>query len=145
MHELASKALFATSMQHVNAELCAARGWMLHTVEYPVVDVAFCAPGRTTLRLLVRAEDWNGQPPSIELQAADGTPLTKAPVAPGAQFHQGPHPSTGKPFVCMRGSREYHTHSSHLTDLWSNYRELPEYTLSSIITQVWNSKVPKAA
>jgi hypothetical protein len=44
----------------------------------------------------------------------------------------------------MRGSREYHTHESHISDIWDNYRGMPEFSLGGIITQLWNAwlKVP---
>lgn len=32
------------------------------------------------------------------------------------------HPATGKPFVCMQGVAEYHSHPSHLDDHWDRYR-----------------------
>jgi hypothetical protein len=34
------------------------------------------------------------------------------------------HPVTGKPFVCLQGIAEYHSHPSHLTDSWDRYRHI---------------------
>ncbi len=34
------------------------------------------------------------------------------------------HPLTGKPFVCLQGTAEYHTHPSHLADSWDRYRRV---------------------
>ena len=42
----------------------------------------------------------------------------------------------GKPFLCLRGIREYHSHNRHLGDLWENYRPLSSYGLLSIIDRV---------
>jgi hypothetical protein len=139
MHEAASRALFVASLRTVTPELCALRGWTLHAVEFPLVDVAFTAPGRKTLRLRVMCDDWGSTPASFVLCAEDGSFLVTPPSAPAGQFNAGPHPATGRPFICMRGVREYHTHGSHVGDPWSNYRDLPEFTLSSVITQVWNA------
>lgn len=139
MHEAASRALFDASMRHVTTELCALRGWVLHAVEFPLVDVAFAAANRRTFRLKVTCDDWNSTPASFALRDADGSLLAAPPTSPAGQFNAGPHPSTGRPFICMRGAREYHTHPSHIGDVWSNYKDLPEFTLSSVITQVWNA------
>jgi Predicted metal binding domain len=44
--------------------------------------------------------------------------------------------ATPQPFMCMAGIREYHTHSSHVGDLWENYRSSPDYDLPGILVQV---------
>ena len=72
MHEAASRALFEASMRPVTPELCALRGWILHAVEFPLVDVAFTAAGRRTLRLKVACDDWCTGPASIAQCAEDG-------------------------------------------------------------------------
>lgn len=33
------------------------------------------------------------------------------------------HPSLGRPFVCVRGTLDYHSHPSHLDDRWDRYRD----------------------
>jgi len=43
-------------------------------------------------------------------------------------------PITHLPFVCMIGTNEYHTHSSHVSDAWSQYRD--SRTLGSIVYQI---------
>jgi hypothetical protein len=45
------------------------------------------------------------------------------------------HPMTGKPFLCLRGIREYHEHPQHSGDEWLLYRE--EMNLFSIIMSMW--------
>jgi hypothetical protein len=32
------------------------------------------------------------------------------------------HPVTGRPFVCLQGIAEYHSHPSHVADSWDRYR-----------------------
>jgi hypothetical protein len=39
----------------------------------------------------------------------------------------------------MAGSREYHTHSSHLSDSWGPRRTDPRFTLFGIVTQLWHA------
>jgi hypothetical protein len=45
------------------------------------------------------------------------------------------HPTTGKPFLCLRGIREYHEHPQHSGDDWLLYRA--EMSLFSIVMSVW--------
>jgi hypothetical protein len=39
----------------------------------------------------------------------------------------------------MAGVREYHTHSSHVSDAWENYKTKSGYDLGGVITQVWRA------
>lgn len=144
MHRLLASSAFESEAARLTAELCGLRGWVIQQASYPNLIVDFTRSTSSTLRIVLDCTDFPAQPPAITLADKSGTPLVQAPVAPGGQFHQGPHAITGRPFVCMRGSREYHTHESHLGDLWDNYRETPEFTLGGILTQVWNAwlKVP---
>lgn len=32
------------------------------------------------------------------------------------------HPTLGRPFICIQGVIEYHTHPSHVDDSWDRYR-----------------------
>jgi hypothetical protein len=144
MHAVLSRASFDAEIQGLTPELCGLRGWTLHEANYPALVVDFMRPQRPTLRVIMDFAGFPATPPSITLANDNGVALTEAPKAPGGQFHQGPHTRTGRPFVCMRGSREYHTHDSHVGDVWDNYRGRPEFSLGGIVTQVWNAwlKVP---
>jgi len=45
------------------------------------------------------------------------------------------HPVTHKPFLCLRGVREYHEHPQHSGDSWLLYRA--EMSLFAIIMSLW--------
>lgn len=137
MNELLSKALFTAEVANL-PRLAAMRGWTVHRAEYPVFDLGFTAEKRKPLRIRLLAAEWNEQPPSVELLSADGTRLRQGEAPAQAIFHQGPHPTTGHPFVCMAGTKEYHTHPNHLTDLWDNYRRRANCGLLSLATQIWS-------
>jgi len=139
MHAAASRALFQEDVQNFSTELARRRGWQFYSIDYPLIDCLFASAGRTALRLRLTCDNWNDLPPAISLLGVDGSVLATLPPNPTGVFNSGPHPSTGKPFVCMRGAREYHTHPSHVTDLWSNIRESDSYTLGGILTQLWNA------
>jgi hypothetical protein len=147
MHDLVSRLLCEEQTNGLNARLAASRGWVLHQIEYPLIDVTFTAPetNRLPLRLQIRCENWNERPPSIgRLDAAGGLLQCANPargeILPNASgiFHPGPHPNTGRPFICMAGTLEYHTHPSHLTDHWDGYRTKAGFDLGGLLTQIWN-------
>lgn len=45
------------------------------------------------------------------------------------------HPNTHKPFLCLRGVREYHEHPQHSGDEWLLYRK--DLSLFSIVMSLW--------
>ena len=139
MHPVAAKALFKAHTCNLSPALARRRGWVLHSLEFPVIDCAFTAPGRTTLRLRLHCNDWNDCPPSISLHATDGAPLETLHNDPTGVFNRNPHPTTQRPFICMRGSLEYHTHSGHIADKWDPLKSRSSYTLGGIMTQLWNA------
>jgi hypothetical protein len=49
------------------------------------------------------------------------------------------HPTTHKPFLCLRGIREYHEHPQHSGDDWLLYRN--SMSLFSIVMSVWRVTV----
>ena len=69
--------------------------------------------------------------------AFDGNGYDTAPFAvsvvdsnhdpvPGAawppRMNHGNHPIFSRPFLCIQGTLEYHTHPSHVTDQWDTHR-----------------------
>lgn len=49
------------------------------------------------------------------------------------------HPTTHKPFLCLRGVREYHEHPQHSGDEWLLYRS--QMSLFSIAMSLWRVSV----
>jgi hypothetical protein len=49
------------------------------------------------------------------------------------------HPTTHKPFLCLRGVREYHEHPQHSGDDWMLYRET--MSVFSIAMSLWRVSV----
>jgi len=52
------------------------------------------------------------------------------------------HPTTHKPFLCLRGIREYHQHPQHSGDEWLLYRD--SMNMFSIVMQLWRVAVDLA-
>ena len=139
MHLAASRALFERDVATLSSELARRRQWVLHSLTYPLIDCSFTAERRTTLRVRFRCDDWNDLPPSVTLHTADGSLLTAPLTNTSNVFHPQRHPATNEFFVCMRGTREYHTHPSHVTDLWENLKSSCSYSLGGILTQIWHA------
>ena len=118
MHELAAKVLFDRAAIDL-PRIAANRGWQLNDATFPSLDVTFQAEKRTSLRLRLACRHFNEQPPGIELLHPDGRFLQIQDPNPGSVsgiFNMSPHPSTGRPFVCMRGVLEYHTYPGHVQE-----------------------------
>jgi hypothetical protein len=141
MHELAAKVLFDRAAVDL-PRIAVNRGWSLNEAAFPMVDVTFQAKGRTPLRLRLACRHFNEQPPGIDLLRSDGSFLPVNSSNPGGNtgvFNMSAHPATGRPFVCMRGSREYHVHPNHARDSWAPLAANDNYTLLGILYQLWNA------
>jgi hypothetical protein len=138
MHELLSRQLFDKEAEGI-ARAAEPRDWTVFTIEYPTIDVGFSGEGRPDLRVRMICDNWDEQPPSVQLLSMDGAFLTSLPRGLSGIFNGSLHPLTGRPFVCMRGTREYHTHPSHIGDLWGNYKGKSENSLGGILTQLWHA------
>jgi hypothetical protein len=138
MHEAASQALFDEEVLGLTPRVLTARNWFVYNSTFPALDVGFRSGTHVQLRIRLLANDWNDQPPSIELLNAAGEYLTEATAPRHPMFNLSAHPNTGRPFVCSAGSREYHTHPSHLSDSWDNYRGRDSYKLGGILDQLWH-------
>lgn len=139
MHELLSQRLFDEQVKHLTPRLAQSRGWVVHQVSYPILDFEFQTEGRMPIRLRLNCQNWNTQPPSIDLLDSAGAYLQKLPGGMSSVFNPSAHERTGRPFVCMRGSLEYHTHPGHLPDHWEGLRTSDNYTLGGILTQLWHA------
>lgn len=144
MNVVASRALFNRDIELL-PRLAASRAWIVNKVEFPIVDVTFTEPGRKPLRVRLVANDWNELPPSVELLRENGEFLQVNQTPAHQIFNANAHDRTGRPFVCMVGTLEYHTHSSHTNDLWENYRNQSNRGLVDLLSQLWHGwlKAPK--
>lgn len=138
MHPRLTRNRFNADLKGLTPELCELRGWSVLDRAWPVLDIVFRRPGGVPLRTRWQCDNWNSLPPAIELLEEDGRPLSRPIRSPAGVFHDGPHPITGQRFVCMAGSREYHTHDSHLDVDWDQLRRQQGFQLLDIVTMVWN-------
>jgi Predicted metal binding domain len=138
MHETASRALFEEEVAKFSPELLASRSWSLFSTQYPILDVGFSAADGARLRLRLLCDDWNERPPSVQFLDWEGRSLGQIARDSSGVFNNSAHPATGKPFACMKGVREYHTHPSHTGDAWETIRGGGKFTLGGILTQLWH-------
>ncbi|MFT6669087.1 hypothetical protein [Bradyrhizobium sp. OHSU_III] len=136
MHPAASKAKFDAEVALLTPDYLRVKRWILWSAAYPVLDLTIEA--KRPLRLRVDCDNWNEVPPSVALLSPAGTFLTEAEVQPlaGSIFNQSAHEQTGRPYICMRGVREFHTHSSHRHEVWDTYRSEDGMNILGIITQI---------
>ncbi len=137
--EALSRAAFDRDVGQIDPRAVKLYDWEIVEARFPIFDVVFRHKSAAALRLRLTCKDWDELPPSIEIMAASGKHLLRPPLHVGNVFHPGPHPNTDRPFVCMRGAREYHTHPSHTADLWDNYRGQSGLDLGGIVQQLWRA------
>lgn len=137
MHRMVSEQHFGDETAGFTPELFELRGWKPFEIAFPVIDVGFTAGGEIRVRIRMRCEQYNDDPASIELLNPQGQFLESVEADPAGVFNPGKHPSTGRPFICMRGSKEYHTHPSHIGDSWHGIRD--SHSLGYVLTQVWRA------
>lgn len=135
MHEALAKANFQKDISPLTETFAAKLRWTVNSSTFPILDIT--ADHSRPVRFRFTCDNWDELAPSIEILNPDGS-LWPAPLPVGGIFHNGPHPTTGKPFVCMRGSREFHNHPNHLSEKWDTYRPQEGMNLLGIMQQLVN-------
>jgi hypothetical protein len=138
MNSALSANLFEYQTKHFSERLLEARAWMVNKMSYPILDVTFSYPGRKLFRVRMICSNYDELPVSIELLGGDGSYLAVVPSGSGV-INGGIHQNTQRPFICSPGSLEYHTHPSHLTDHWENFKGKSGYDLGGMLTQIHNA------
>jgi hypothetical protein len=128
------------------------RGWQLLAHDGLTVELAFAARvplGQVPVPVIsacVRLDFTNYDlwPPSVEFIDY----FTREPAAPvvAALHWEGAeaqnvlivlHPQTGRPFLCLPGVREYHSHHEHTGDDWLLHRGRGTGTLAALCEEIW--------
>ncbi len=137
-----------------NAEAYSRRGWIMLRREPPVLDIAFQArlPIGGNIVPVVAAcvqidlTNFDLWAPSVEfidpISRDYAPPVAKALVETegGAQnLIVGTHPDTGRPFFCIPGVRQYHSHPQHTGDPWLLHRPLRGGSLTLICERIWQT------
>ncbi len=120
-------------------DFVAAQGWEIIEVEYPILAVVLThATNKRRLGFRFLCDNWDDQPPSLSLF----DPATPDQELPWARWPKegwnvaDRHANYSKPFLCLPGIREYHSHQNHLKDHWVNYRTKDSYKLRYIVDRV---------
>jgi hypothetical protein len=132
VHEALAKANFDRDVAALSDVAAARLRFAVHAKVYPVLDVT--VNHKRPVRFRMKAPNWNEQPAAIEILKPDGQSWTEQ--LPGGVFNQGPHEATRRPFICMRGALEYHTHQSHVNEKWESYRGQSGMELVGILMQL---------
>jgi len=140
-HELLVRRLVEDELKVLTPHFMDVKGWELNNSEFPNLDVTI--HGSRSLRIRMNYEDWPDRPPSAELMEVTGEVLN---VGQFTIFNMSAHPTTGRPFICMRGFHEYHIHPSHLDVAWENHRREDGNNLIGLLEQVsraWRKMYPR--
>lgn len=129
-HEALSRRLFEDDVSHVTEMAAKTIGVSVNKKDWPTLDVTIDHSPK--IRLRFTCDNWDDQPPSIEILNEDGSPWRGS--VSGNIFNSNSHPQVRRPFICMRGSREYH--SIHTDDAWENYKGKDGMTLYGILMQL---------
>ena len=120
------------------AVFVAAKCWRIIATDYPILAVAL-RHSRSSREIEFRfsCDDWDHHPPSLTLHDSEGgLELTWEEWPRGEWAALDGHPGTRKPFLCLPGIREFHTHPNHSEDKWDGYRLRGTYRLANIIDRV---------
>lgn len=91
---------------------------LAHNGRYITCPVS--ASDGTAAQLRLDASRYDGDPVRVDVCDQHGTTLPSE-LWPGSLFHSI-HPVTNAPFVCIRGTFEYHIYPGHNTDRWDAVR-----------------------
>lgn len=138
MNKSLSKEIFDNESGSFPDKLLELRSWIINEKSYPILDVTFHSTTRKPLRIRMICDNYNEEAATIQLLNEDGTILQHAPTGHGV-INPSLHPTTLRPFICSPGSKEYHTHSSHLNDSWENYRGQSGFDLGGMLTKIYNA------
>ena len=117
----------ATAMMMVEVPSLAERAFKAH---FDLTDYDLSAPS------LEFRDPWNDSllPYATMFRALEFEAQRKAHLVLLAD-----HPTTHKPFLCLRGIKEYHEHPQHSGDDWMLYRET--MSLFSIVMSLWRVSI----
>ncbi len=120
------------------------RGWLILEHTYPRLTITMHHRRTGKLRTFQFDFDtWNDEPPALGIVDPETRQAVAGALWPQYQsyWHQSSWASspliiTPKPFMCMSGIREYHTHHAHAQDSWEKYKSSPDYSVCGIVLQV---------
>jgi hypothetical protein len=81
-------------------------------------DVTVALDDGLTLRL--DGARYDAEPFRVSMTTMAGELVPHQMWPPGLSL--GVHPVLNRPFACVQGTYEYHSHPSHLADHWATYR-----------------------
>lgn len=140
-----SEALYTESLNPLlkNSSLIMAERWLIISTTYPKLRLAMVHHKTGQLRVAEFSfTGWDELPPEFSLVDAETfEPLPGKKWPTGQYWFQSGWSNTKllvtpKPFLCMRGLREYHTHFQHADDRWENYRNHPDFSLVALVQKV---------
>lgn len=123
------------------------QGWIIESTIFPIVRVSFIAtkifPPIIPLTVDVDFTNYNIWAPSVRfLNSVTFEPIYLPGLRKAAEGDIGNiiitgHPTTGEPFICLPGVREYHNHPEHNGNSWDLCRYTGEGSLYFLLEKIW--------
>jgi len=132
VHEALARSNFDRDVAHLTSRFLESRNWTVNELQFPILDVTFL--GSHPLRMRLSCDNWDELPPNEQILNVDGSPWVGPPTSPS--IFNMPHSSRRNAFICTPGFRGYHTHSSHTSDHWANYRGKDGNNLPGLLDQL---------
>lgn len=149
-------AKFRRELEHwdTNAAAYRRRGWLMLARGELFVDVAFTAKVTFLNQVAdvvcatVRFEfsNYDLWPPSVSFINLTTEGPWMPPMRAFMETSEGPrdlivdaHPDTHQPFLCVPGTREYHSHPQHSGDDWLLHRGSGEGRLAPLCDLLWRT------
>jgi putative metal binding uncharacterized protein len=144
------------------------RGWVIQPPDFPNLTIAFTdRRGRTRAGVRLNLRNFDFLPPSLVFLDERLVPhrdMTLAPLLRDPEFSHVPpavragtilrvkaggyvpgnHPFTLRPFLCIRGTWEFHMHPQHADVQWEWLRTEPGYGLQYLIEYARDALLPAA-
>ena len=142
MDKAVSRIKFEAEIQSLTTEgaaYVAVKGWRIVSSTYPILAIVLRhSHSSREIEFRFTCDNWDELPPSLSLHdPVDGRELQWKEWPKGGWVVHEEHPSTKRPFLCLPGIREYHTHRSHLSDKWDGYHLRGSYRLRDIVDRVY--------
>lgn len=103
-----------------------------------------CQRQKRSYRIRLGLQSYNLEPPTLNVVDAKGRPIPDRSQWPPAPFTNPViHPIRKRPWVCLRGLEEYHTHPLHRHEPWDLHRNFqPLSVLMPMLAELIEKPAP---
>lgn len=133
-----------------NPEICKSRGWEVLKADFPFFEIKFTISFNNKqinyLTCLFDLRNYNILPISVTITYPQPTKpgttnmedsIHRTVLLEGKNIMLNHH-KLKRPFICIKGTYEYHTHDQHNKTYWDVYRYTGIGTLYQLVQTIWS-------